>query len=341
MAPQSISMNTRSSRINDELPLTTPVLFIIFNRPETTSQVFDAIKKARPTRLYIAADGPRKNKLGEEQKCDEARFIAQDVDWDCEVKTLLRDTNLGCGKGPCTAISWFFEHETEGIILEDDCLPSPSFFTFCAELLERYRYDTRVMEIGGNNHEEDHLRDKDYSYRFSNLIHIWGWATWKRAWKFHDFHMNHYVEIHQKGYLPASYDTIYERDYYEYIFEKMHTGDNVTNSSSIWDYQWQFACKINSGLIIVPNRNLIQNLGFGDHATNTLNPTGVGHNLKLEAISSPLDHPEFVMVDKMRDRQVFEKVCTSRSSRIKSRVKHLVPERFVQTFLKPLMAAFT
>jgi hypothetical protein len=243
--------------------------------------------------------------------------------------------------GPCSAITWFFEYETEGIILEDDCLPTPSFFRFCSELLERYRDDTRVMEIGGNNLEEEHLREDEYSYRFSNLIHIWGWATWKRAWKFHDFNMTHYVEIDQKAYLPASYDTIYERDYYQYIFEKMHTGDEVTNSRTIWDYQWQFACKINSGLIIVPNRNLIHNLGFGDHATNTLNPTGVGYDLKLESMDFPLRHPEFVMVDKIKDRQVFKKVCTSRSSRIKSQVKYLIPARLVKSVLKPLIAAFT
>ncbi len=340
MAAQLSAMNNRSHSFNDESPLTTPVLFIIFNRPDTTRLVFDAIKKARPTRLYIAADGPRSTKLGEDQKCEEVRRIVQDVDWDCSVKTLFRSSNLGCGKGPCTAITWFFEHETEGIILEDDCLPSPSFFRFCAELLERYRYDTRVMEIGGNNLEEEELRQEEYSYRFSNLIHIWGWATWRRAWQFQDFHMSHYLEVNQKGYLLASYDTIYERDYYQYIFEKMHTGDEVTNSSTIWDYQWQFACKINSGLIIVPNRNLIHNLGFGEHATNTLNPTGVGHNLKLEEINFPLLHPEFFMVDKLKDRHVFNKVCTSRSSRIKSQVKHLIPQRLVESVIKPFMAAF-
>jgi hypothetical protein len=243
--------------------------------------------------------------------------------------------------GPSTAITWFFEYETEGIILEDDCLPAPSFFRFCSELLVLYRYDTRVMEIGGLNLEDGHGNEDEYSYRFSNLIHIWGWATWKRAWKFNDFNMKHYLEINQKGYLLASYDTIYERDYYQYIFEKMHTGDETTNSRTIWDYQWQFACKINSGLTIVPSRNLIHNLGFGEQATNTLNPSGVGHNLKLQTIDFPLRHPEFVMVDKVKDRQVFKKVCTSRSSRIKSQVKHFIPQRLMKSVLKPLIAVFT
>lgn len=334
-------MNNATPSAKQNQPLTTAVLLIIFNRPETTQRVFDAIKKAQPTRLYIAADGPRMNTVGEAEKCMQARKITQAVDWSCEVKTLFNDTNMGCGKGPCTAITWFFEHETEGIILEDDCLPSPTFFRFCAELLERYRYDTRVMEIGGNNFDEDHMREEENSYRFSNHIYIWGWATWKRAWKLHDFNMSQYPEIQKSRYLDASYDTIYERDYYQYVFKKMHTGDEVTNSRTIWDYQWQFACKINSGLIIVPNRNLVQNLGFGDHGTNTLNPRGVGHNLKIESMRFPLKHPEFIMANTVKDKRVFRKVSTSWSSRLKSQAKSIIPRKIVDSVLKPLVAVFT
>ncbi len=333
-------MNHTTYSEEQRIEQATPVLFIIFNRPETTRKVFEAIKMAKPTRLYIAADGPRPSIIGEEERCLQARKITEEVDWNCEVKTLFSQSNMGCGKGPCTAISWFFEHETEGIILEDDCLPSPTFFRFCSELLERYRYDTRVMEIGGNNFDDKHLQDED-SYWFSNHIYIWGWATWKRAWQFHDFHMHQYPEIEKNGYLDDSYDTIYERDFYQYVFKKMHTGDAVTNSQSIWDYQWQFACKINSGLIIVPNRNLVQNLGFGDQATNTINPSGVGHNLKQEEMSFPLKHPEFVMVDTARDKAVFRKVSTTWSSRLKSQAKSIIPKKIVESVLKPLIAVFT
>jgi hypothetical protein len=319
-------------------PLNTAVLFIVFNRPETTIQVFEAIRKARPTRLYIAADGPRENVPGEGEKCEEVKQIATAVDWVCEVRTLFRDTNLGCGQGPCTAITWFFEHESEGIILEDDCLPSPSFFPFCEELLVKYRDDTRVMEIGGNNLEEEVNREDEYSFGFSNHIYIWGWATWKRAWKFHDFYMNHYKEIKEKGYLHESFDSIYERDFYQYVFEKMYKGDARTNSQSIWDYQWQFACKINSGLVIVPNRNLVINLGFGQHATNTLNPAGVGHDLKLEAMEFPIKYPEFMMSNNLRDRQVFREVSTSSLSRVKSHIKNFIPARVLEKVVKPLMS---
>lgn len=334
LSRNTLSLSTIDSR------LTTPVLFIIFNRPETTQQVFDAIRAARPQRLYIAADGPRKNILGESEKCNEVKRIATAVDWDCQVHTLFREENLGCGRGPCTAINWFFEHETEGIILEDDCLPSPSFFRFCAELLERYRHDTRVMEIGGNNLEEPLLRKEEYSFSFSNHTYIWGWATWRRAWKLQDFYMMHYSEIHEKRYLDSSYNSIYERDFYNYVFGKMHEGDEQTNSQNIWDYQWQFACKINSGLSIVPNKNLVTNLGFGANATNTLNPKGVGYDLTLEEMEFPLKCPEFMMVDQAKDSLVFKLVSTSASSRARSQVKSLFSKRFLEKIVKPLMSAF-
>lgn len=319
--------------------LTTPVLFMIFSRPETTRQVFEVIRMARPTRLYVAADGPRSNKIGEAAKCEEAKSIIDGVDWECEVHTLYRTENLGLGQALSSAITWFFEHEEEGIILEDDCLPSMSFFTFSSQLLEKYRDDARVMEIGGNNFEGSTQPD-EYSYRFSNLTYIWGWATWRRAWKLFDFKMNHYPEVNIKQYLAGAFGSIYERDYYNYVFKKMHQGDEKISSRTIWSYQWQFACKINSGLIIVPNRNLIKNLGFGEYATNTLNPTAVGYDLSVEFMEFPLRHPELIMVDNERESQVFKLVCTSPSSRIKSRIKNVLPDKVVDKLVKPLMSLF-
>ena len=162
-----------------------PVLFLIFNRPETTIQVFSAIKKAQPNRLYIAADGPRPEYPDEVNHCKIARTIATNVDWDCEVKTLFRDQNLGCRLAVSQAIDWFFEQEPEGIILEDDCLPNQSFFWFCKELLEKYRNETRIMHIGGTNFQFGKNRT-NYSYYFSRYAHIWGWASWRREWKYYD-----------------------------------------------------------------------------------------------------------------------------------------------------------
>jgi GT2 family glycosyltransferase len=310
------------------VPFTTPVLFLIFNRPETTRKVMEAIRKIRPAKLYIAADGPRPSRKEDVEKCREVREIASVIDWECDVTKLFRNENLGCGKGPSSAISWFFEHETEGIILEDDCLPSPDFFPFCAELLERYRYDTRIMQIGGNNFGEG-KRKGEYSYFFSNMIYIWGWATWRRAWKLYDYEMNHYNEITRKRYLDGHYDN-YERDHFNYIFKKMHTGDDRLSRKTVWDYQWQFICKINSGLIIVPERNLVTNLGFGADATNTKDPLGIGYDLKLDEMGFPLTHPEFTMASRQRDRQYFYAVCSSRTTRIKSNLKRFIPNPILE-----------
>jgi hypothetical protein len=246
---------------------------------------------------------------------------------------MFREENFGCGKGPATAITWFFEHESEGIIIEDDCLPSRSFFYFCSELLERYRYDTRVMEIGGNNFEKLSMRRTEHSYFFSNMTYIWGWATWRRAWDLFNYEMRHYGEIANKGYLSDQYDFNYEREHFNYIFEKMYKGDRQLSRKTVWDYQWQFAIKINSGLIIVPERNLVRNLGFGADATNTLDPTGAGHDLKLEEMDFPLKHPEFMMVEKKRDRWYFNFICTSRAFRIRSNIKNLIPKRLFQLAL--------
>jgi hypothetical protein len=183
------------------LPLQTPVLFVIFNRLDTTNIVFKAIRKAQPKKLYIAADGPRPGNVSDEEKCTSIRKLVINVDWDCELKTLFREENLGCGLGPASAYDWFFEHEEEGIILEDDCLPDPSFFIYCQELLEKYRHDTKIMHITGSNFQKGWQNDEDYSYYFSSYPHEWGWATWRRAWKLYDFKVQKYPELDKKDYL--------------------------------------------------------------------------------------------------------------------------------------------
>ena len=326
--------------LTSESPLTTAVLFLVFCRPETTRQVFEAIRRVRPTRLYIAADGPRPSKPGEAQKCEATRQIATAVDWDCEMHTFLREENVGLGTALSAAISWFFEHEQEGIILEDDCLPSPFFFRFCSEMLEKYRNDTRIMEIGGNNFEQKSSRDGDYSYYFSNLAYIWGWATWRRAWKLHDFQMNHYREINEKKYLEGHFSSIHERHFYQYVFDQLHRGNQQISPRNVWSYQWQFACKINSGLVVVPNCNLVVNLGIGKDATNTTHENGIGSTLVLEDMEFPLKHPDFVMADELRVRRDFRSK-TSASTRMKSNIKRVVPKPVIEKVLKPLMHVFS
>ena len=283
-------------------PIRVPVLLIIFNRPDTTRRVFESIRRARPPRLYVAADGPRAHNTDDIEKCTEARRIVREVDWDCEVSTLFHDVNLNCGVAPSTACSWFFKHESEGIILEDDCLPVQSFFWFCQELLERYRNDTRVMHIGGNNFLNGWKRDQDYSYYFSRSGHIWGWATWRRAWKFFDYELNLYQQVKRNNFFNSFFLNWPEKLYRLRKFEK--TTDPNTRVDW-WDYQWDFARYVHSGLAIVPEKNLVQNLGFGDSGTHTRNGNSPNADMKAEDIEVPLRHPPFMIRDQASDRKYF------------------------------------
>lgn len=298
-----------------------PVLLIIFNRASTTEIVLEEIRKAKPKKLFIAADGPRKEKPGDAEKCQAARAVVSKIDWDCEVKTLFRDENLGCGRGPAGAISWFFEHVEEGIILEDDVKPAPEFFRFCAELLEKYRDDDRVMTISGASMPNKFTKDSPYSYYFSDWDNIWGWATWKRAWKYFDYEIKDYPEVTKRGYLLSNYSSIFERYHFEDMLDRSHYQNGKV---TWWDPQWTFARKINSGLVLVPTKNMITNLGFGADATNTFDG-GSYSEVKMETMEFPLQHPPFVMRDRNADDEVFRKYSTTAFGRLKRRIKHISP----------------
>lgn len=319
MSPETI-YQTDVSAIASNNHLETPILFMIFSRPDTTLKVFEEIRNARPKKLFIAADGPRENRPGEAQRCVEARQVVNMVDWPCEVHTLLRDKNLGCGRAVSGAITWFFEHVTEGIILEDDTLPSPDFFRFCVELLERYRDDTRVWGIAGHCLPNSVKGRTQYSYFFSNWDYIWGWATWKRAWKHYDYEIKRYKMIVDKGYFHSKYTSLYEAYYMKAAFDKAYYRNNEV---TWWDHQWGFARKINSGLFIVPVNNMVINLGLGNAATNTKDANRLNF-LKLEDMKFPLAHPEFVMHDRITDDEVFRAHMTTRLTRLRSHARQIV-----------------
>lgn len=304
-----------------ETNINTPILFLIFSRPDTTQKVFEAIRAARPRQLFIAADGPRPHKEGEAERCAECRRIVSQVDWPCEVHTLFRDKNLGCGRAVSGAITWFFEHVEEGIILEDDTLPGPGFFRFCSELLEKYRYDTRVMAVSGSALPCRLSANSEYSYFFSNWDYIWGWATWRRAWKYYDYSMPHYEYMVQKGYFGNNYYSPFEKYYIQHSYDKSYyANDKVT----WWSYQWGYARKINSGLVAVPIKNFIVNIGLGKGATNTTSEDRWSF-FKFEEMEFPLKHPDFVMHDRVTDDEIFKKYFTTQSSRLKSYVKEYLP----------------
>lgn len=315
--------------------LSVPVLFLIFNRPSTTRVVFDVLRRARPHKLYIAADGPRKGKAGEKEKCDEARAIATAVDWPCDVKTLFREENEGCGRGVSNGINWFFSNEPEGIILEDDCVPDLTFFPYCAELLERYRHDHRIMEISGNTIWPEEFCQTTFSYSFSCHNGIWGWASWRRAWNLYDYEMKKYPKIKAQGYLNNKFNSIFEQDYFQFVFERTHLFPHIT-----WDYQWEFAKRINSGATIVPNKNMVVNIGFGSEATSTTNTNNPASDLGSAPMNFPLDHPPFLMVDNEADKQAFINFHTSLSSRIKTFVKSMLPATVKKKLFEAAMKRF-
>jgi tetratricopeptide (TPR) repeat protein len=273
--------------------LKTPVCLIIFNRPDTTETVLEAIRQAKPPKLLVIADGPRTDRPGEAEKCAAARAIINRVDWDCEVLTNYSDTNLGCRKRVSSGLDWVFDLVEEAIILEDDCLPHPTFFRFCEELLERYRHNEQVMVISGDNFQFGRKRT-EYSYYFSRYNHCWGWATWRRAWGHYDNEMKLWPEVRDGNLLGDILQDTQAVSYWSYIFQSVYGG------FSSWAYPWTFSCWIHNGLTILPNVNLVSNIGFGQEATHTT-VINTFANLPTEALSFPLQHPPFVIRDAQAD----------------------------------------
>ena len=252
-----------------------PILFLIFNRPDLTQRVFESIRRRKPARLYVAADGPRPEIAGERELCSQARNILDQVDWDCDLQTLLRDQNLGCGRAVSEAITWFFVTEEEGIILEDDCLPSDSFFPFCAEMLKRFRGDPAVGSISGDCFFPRSLRHSD-PYFFSKYAQIWGWATWRRTWQQYELELTGPLEEWER--IVRRHNAIdLEAKYWLEIYKALKSGLIDT-----WDYQLMFSCWRHSQVHIAPTRNLVQNLGYGPDATHVTDDSPLRENVAEE-----------------------------------------------------------
>lgn len=267
----------------------TSIAFLIFKRPEHTQKVFEAIRQAKPSKLLVIADGARVEFPGEAEKCEATRAIIEQVDWDCEVLKNYSDINLGCGKRVSSGLNWVFDNVPEAIILEDDCLPDSSFFLFCEELLERYRYDNRVMSISAQNVQLGRKRS-NYSYYFSRYFHCWGWATWRRAWQEYEFEMSYWQEAKSTNLLQDilmdSQAVKYWTELFDYTYE---------SSKKSWDYQWLFSCWLQSGLSIIPNTNLVSNIGFGIDSTHTTIKDNKTVDMPVESLKFPLQHPPYVL----------------------------------------------
>lgn len=274
--------------------MSTPVALIIFNRPEPTARVFEAIRAAQPRQLFIIADGPRVGKVGEAERCAATRAAVAQVDWECEVHHNYSDVNLGCRQRVSSGISWVFEHTEEAIILEDDCLPHPTFFAFCAEMLERYRHDQRVSSISGNNFQFGNQR-APYSYYFSRYTHIWGWATWRRAWAGFDPQLTLWPQVKASGVLKNLFAEPELADFWGARFQSILEGRDT------WDFQWQLHTWLQGGLNVLPNVNLVTNIGFGADATHTHAVNRLA-NIPLGVLDFPLHHPTYLIRDALADQ---------------------------------------
>ena len=240
------------------------VLMLVFNRPDVTEQVFQAVRSARPPRLYIAADGPRLSRPHDLETTAQVRKVFKQVDWPCEVHTRFLTENLGCRKAVSSAIDWFFSKEEQGIVLEDDVLPSPAFFSYCDTMLERYKHDERVFSVVGNNLVEPWYQHPE-SYFFSKVFFVWGWASWRRAWQHYDVNMAAWPNTRlQVNALPYKPKQKLHHAYWDLVFDLA-----FKNQISTWDHQWTFAHWENNAVCVTPANNLVRNIGFGADATHT------------------------------------------------------------------------
>jgi hypothetical protein len=262
----------------------TPVAFIIFNRPETTRRVLAELRRVRPPMLLVIADGPRSNRSGEADRCALARAVVDEVDWPCEVLRNFSSHNLGCRNRVASGLDWVFDQVPEAIILEDDCVPEPTFFRFCEELLVRYRDDERIGHIGGASFQFGRRRTPD-SYYFSRYAHVWGWATWRRAWAHYQRDAGGWPEFEKGNWLEGLLPTQAARRFWRRKFEAVYRGRIDT-----WDFQWVLACWRQGMLSVVPEVNLVKNVGFGADATHTRRDS-VLSRMGTEPLSFPLRHP--------------------------------------------------
>ena len=262
-----------------------PILFFVFNRPDTTQKVFEAIRNIRPRYLYVAADGPRLHVDGEVEKCRQAKAVLEQIDWECEVKTFFQTENHGSTIAPFTFIRWFFEQEEMGIVMEHDCLPDNDFFFFCQEMLIRYKNDDRIGIVCGSNF--DNSKMCPYSYYFTANVFIWGWASWRRAINLYDVSLENFSKKELNIVLKKYFDAKSEHAFWHNNYRELKQGKLRT-----WDYQLAFSIWRQGMLSVIPSKNLVSNIGFGDGAMHTTDVKSPLSNRKREPIFPLIHNPE-------------------------------------------------
>lgn len=284
----------------------TPILLCVFNRPRQTQAAMDRLRAVRPSRLYIAADGPRPGHPTDGERCAEVRRIVSAVDWPCEARTLFREKNLGCKWSVGGGINWFFENEEEGLILEDDIVTEPTLFPYCAELLARYRDDERIGIVSGCNFTGGRAPSQE-SYIFVRNINLWGWATWRRVWKLVDLDMSDWNDHRSAAFLREYYDAPWAA---QQAWER-HFDNTVNRQVDTWDYQVAYAVWRHGLISIDPAVNLIDNDGMAD--PDATHPSAQKAQCLIDSpmrpLTFPLRHPTEVKrhptADAIIDRDVY------------------------------------
>ncbi len=280
------------------MQLTTPILFLTYKRFDTAEKVFNSIKKSRPRKLYFVSNAPKNNDLEEYKKICKVRSLIEQVDWDCNLITLFRDEYLDVKKSITSSIDWFFSLEEKGIILEDDCVPSQTFYPFCQNLLDYYENDEEVFSIGGCCFFED-LDLPDNEYRFSKHVYIWGWATWRRAWLKYDHKMTEWPNFKKSKSFKSFFRNSLIRYYWINIFNSVYS-DQINT----WDYQWVYSIWLNNGITIIPNRNLITNIGFGNESNFTNDINSLEANMKSSDLDLPLNYIQTKIINRIEQEFV-------------------------------------
>lgn len=305
--------------------LNTPVLLTIFRRPDTTQAVLDRLSQVRPRTLLVAADGPRNHRPGEADLCEATRKLIDKITWCDDIRTTYSDMNMGLRRRMASAITWAFENFEEAIILEDDCVPDPSFFRFCHELLEQYRNDNRIMAISGDNFQTE-VRCPDSSYYFSRYPHCWGWATWRRAWRLYDDDMKLWPLIRDGSWLHDILQDTRAVQWWRNTLESV-----AQERIDSWATRWTFACWVNSGLTVLPNVNLVRNIGFNSRGTNTVDEYDP-FSRPVATMTFPLRQPPMIVRDAMADtlteRRVFSPTLITRAyRRFQQLIAHALPSK--------------
>lgn len=277
------------------------VVLLTFNRPESAARVLKQIREARPAHLFYVSDAARDDRPRESELVDRTRDLADTVDWPCQVHRVFADRNMGCAQRVSSAVTEALTVVERVVVLEDDCVADPSFFPYCQNVLVRYANDLRVMSVTGDNFQRG-IRRTDASYYFSKYPHCWGWATWRRAWNHFDLSISQWPTIRDAGYLSGFCQSDAELQYWTDIFDRVHQG-----KIDSWAYPWQLCCWMNHGLTVVPEVNLVSNIGYGERATHTRKRTPV-IGLPTQSLGE-IRHPETVVrhaiADAFTDQWVF------------------------------------